>query len=44
MEKALTPEMLSTDLALYLVRKGVSAVGKPGAVMSLDAEYCSVRA
>nr|XP_009686362.1 PREDICTED: argininosuccinate lyase-like [Struthio camelus australis] len=23
MEKALTPEMLSTDLALYLVRKGV---------------------
>lgn len=24
MERALTPEMLSTDLAYYLVRKGVS--------------------
>ncbi|OXB69705.1 UNVERIFIED_CONTAM: hypothetical protein H355_012516, partial [Colinus virginianus] len=26
MEKALTPELLSTDLALYLVRKGVFSV------------------
>ncbi|EOA92893.1 Delta-1 crystallin [Anas platyrhynchos] len=25
MEKALTPEMLATDLALYLVRKGFSS-------------------
>lgn len=24
MEKALSPDMLATDLALYLVRKGVS--------------------
>lgn len=44
MEKALSPEMLSTDLALYLVRKGVSIRGRLGAAISLDAEYCSVRA
>lgn len=44
MEKALTPELLSTDLALYLVRKGVSTRGRLGALTSLDAEYCSVRA
>jgi len=43
MEKALTPELLSTDLALYLVRKGVSTRGRLGALTSLDAEYCSVR-
>lgn len=44
MEKALSPEMLSTDLALYLVHKGVSTPGRVGAVISLDTEYCSARA
>ncbi|OXB57715.1 UNVERIFIED_CONTAM: hypothetical protein H355_006465 [Colinus virginianus] len=44
MEKALTPELLSTDLALYLVRKGVSIRRRLGALTSLDAEYCSARA
>ena len=44
MEKALSPEILSSDLALYLVHKGVSIRGRLGAVISLDAEYCSARA
>uniref|UniRef100_A0A8C5TBH5 Fumarate lyase N-terminal domain-containing protein n=1 Tax=Malurus cyaneus samueli TaxID=2593467 RepID=A0A8C5TBH5_9PASS len=30
MEKALSPEILSSDLALYLVHKGVSTRGRPG--------------
>lgn len=37
MEKALSPEILSSDLALYLVHKGVSARGRAGAGISLDA-------
>lgn len=33
MEAALTPDMLATDLAYYLVRKGVSSVGVVKSVM-----------
>lgn len=43
MEKALSPEILSSDLALYLVHKGVSARGGAGAGIPLAAESCSVR-
>lgn len=43
MEKALSPEILSSDLALYLVHKGVSDRGTAGAGVSLGAQNCSVR-